>query len=205
MAAREDGFDAGEGGFEDAVLGGVGDEGAHFAGHFADLAGEEAFVFEVDAGGAKEVLAVEIGADADLDAFEAGHEEDGALRAAAELEEDVAAGLVVADEGGLGVVVVFQDGAAGVGLEPGGGLGGGVEIIAGGGLEAGVAEGGLAEGAVVFEAVAEGAAAEHAVALGAEFVLLGADADAFEEDHAVVGGAGADPVEFGVPVAGAGE
>ena len=153
-------------------------------------------MLEVDAGGAQEAVAVEVGADADLHALQALLQQHAAGWGAAQLEQHVGTFPVVADEGGAGVVVVLQDVAAGVGAEPGGGLGRAGEGQAFGDLQPGVAQDGLAEGAVVLQPVAQGAAADHLVAVRPQGVLLLAASDLLEDHQPVA----AHPVQRRTPL-----
>src|SRR4051794_37813220 len=57
----------------------VRDDGAHFAGELAEIAGKEALVLPIETRWAQELLAVEIGADSHLDAFDVLHQDE-ALR-----------------------------------------------------------------------------------------------------------------------------
>ena len=64
----------------------IGDDRAHFAGELAEIAGEEALVFPVEAGGFEEVFAVEIGADSHLHAVDEVHEDKACATGAARSE-----------------------------------------------------------------------------------------------------------------------
>ena len=53
----------------------IGDDGPHFAGELAEIARKEALMLPVQTGGLQKVVAVEIGADAHLDAFDEIHQD----------------------------------------------------------------------------------------------------------------------------------
>src|SRR4051794_6737983 len=79
-------------------------DGAHLAGEFTHVVGEEPFVLPVEARRPEEALAIEIGADTGLYALDEIHEDEGAFRGRQSRKEcgDVAALSFITDEGVAG-------------------------------------------------------------------------------------------------------
>ena len=194
---------------EEAPAALVGDHGAHLAGKLALVAGEEALVLPVEAGRIEEARAVEIGADAHLDARHMLHQNearrplvpaqlcrhDGAHVAPVGEHPDIVVG------GGEARAVELEHVAAGILREVAVGRGGVGELERARHRKAELGEDALREGAVVLEPVPEGGAADHLETVAAKRVLERAAlrGDVLDEDHAVLAG-GADPGELAAPI-----
>ena len=194
---------------EESLAPAIGDQGSHLTGELTEVAGEKSFVLPVEAGGAQESRAVEVGADAGLDALEAIHQDQpdclaGWPAAALQLEigDEITAVLELADEGAHRREAATRglvDVAARVLAHEGDGL---VEVakgMRGRDPHAGLAHDRLPEGAIGLESIAVGAAADHLEAVGAQLILQGAVRRGLEQDEAV-GASGAHPVELAAPV-----
>ena len=157
----------------------------------------------------EEARAVEIGADAHLDALHMLHQHEARRTLVpAQLCRDHGAHVAPVGEhpdivvgGGEARAVELQHVAAGIVGEEPVGRGGVGELERARHREAELGEDALREGAVVLEPVPEGGAADHLETVAAKRVLECAAlrGDVLEEDHAVLAGS-ADPGELAAPI-----